>query len=75
MCHLLLISIVSLYMHICVTRFVSQVSRGTTWLTGSPRPRVELGIAIIVSQIRLSRFDYLYVSVVTIIIIIMLCCL
>ncbi|KAJ0940596.1 hypothetical protein HanRHA438_Chr02g0085201 [Helianthus annuus] len=67
MCHLLLISIVSLYVYLCVTRFLSQVSRGSTWLTGSPRPWVELGIAIIVSQFR--RFAFrglnLYVSMVT----------
>ncbi|MFS7925916.1 hypothetical protein Hanom_Chr04g00290811 [Helianthus anomalus] len=73
MSHLLLISIVSLYVHLCVTRFVSQVSRGSTWLTGSPRPWVELGIAIIVLQIRLLGLESLYVSVVTIIT--MLCCL
>ncbi|KAF5816023.1 hypothetical protein HanXRQr2_Chr03g0129731 [Helianthus annuus] len=75
MCHLLLISIVSLYEHLCVTRFVSQVSRGSTWLTDSPRPWVELGIAIIVSQFR--RFAFrglnLYVSMVTNVV--MLCCL
>ncbi|MFS7994947.1 hypothetical protein Hanom_Chr12g01112111 [Helianthus anomalus] len=62
MCHLLLISIVSLYVYLCVTCFVSQVSRGSTWLTVSPRPWVELGIAIIVSQIRLSRLESLCVS-------------
>ncbi|MFS8007335.1 hypothetical protein Hanom_Chr14g01259821 [Helianthus anomalus] len=62
MCHLLLNSIVSLYVHLCVTRFVSQVSRGSTWLIGSPRPWVELGIAIIVSQIRLSGLESLCVN-------------
>ncbi|MFS8034020.1 hypothetical protein Hanom_Chr17g01576291 [Helianthus anomalus] len=52
---------VSLYMHLCVTRFVSQVSRRSTWLTGSPRPSVELGITIIVSQIRPSGLESLCV--------------
>ncbi|MFS7920012.1 hypothetical protein Hanom_Chr03g00219311 [Helianthus anomalus] len=73
MCHLLLISIVSLYVHLCVTRFVSKVSCRSTWLTGSPQPWVELGIAIIVSQIRLSGLESFYVLVVTGIT--MLCCL
>ncbi|MFS7998409.1 hypothetical protein Hanom_Chr12g01153501 [Helianthus anomalus] len=58
MCHLLLNSIVSLYLHLCVTHFVS---RGSTCLTGSPLPWVELGITIIVSRIHLSGLESLYV--------------
>ncbi|MFS7970026.1 hypothetical protein Hanom_Chr09g00816241 [Helianthus anomalus] len=50
---MLLCIIVSQYAYLCITRFVSQVSRGSTWLTGSPPPWVELGIIIIVLQIRL----------------------
>ncbi|MFS8010195.1 hypothetical protein Hanom_Chr14g01294261 [Helianthus anomalus] len=61
MCHLLLISLVSLYVHLCVTCFVSQVSRGSTWLTSSPWSWVELGIASIVLQIRLSGLESLCV--------------
>ncbi|MFS8011833.1 hypothetical protein Hanom_Chr14g01313691 [Helianthus anomalus] len=61
MCHLLLISIVFLYVHLCVTGFVSHVLCGSTWLTASPWPWVELGIVIIVSQIRLSGLESLCV--------------
>ncbi|MFS7946033.1 hypothetical protein Hanom_Chr06g00531261 [Helianthus anomalus] len=33
--------------HLLVYRFVSLVSCGSTWLTGYPRPWVELGIALL----------------------------
>ncbi|MFS7921294.1 hypothetical protein Hanom_Chr03g00235111 [Helianthus anomalus] len=52
----------SQYVYLCITRFVPQVSRGSTWLTGSPQPWVELGIVIIVLQIRLSGLESLRVG-------------
>ncbi|MFS8010116.1 hypothetical protein Hanom_Chr14g01293211 [Helianthus anomalus] len=36
-----------IYVHLLIYRFVSLVSCGSTWLTGSPWPWVELGIAIL----------------------------
>ncbi|MFS7995212.1 hypothetical protein Hanom_Chr12g01115391 [Helianthus anomalus] len=58
---MLLCIFVSQYVYLCVTCFVSQVSCGSTWLTGSPRPWVKLSIVIIASQIRLSVLESLCV--------------
>ncbi|MFS7970829.1 hypothetical protein Hanom_Chr09g00825551 [Helianthus anomalus] len=58
---MLLVFIIYLYVHLCVTRFVSHVSRGSSWLTGSPRSWVELGIAIIVLWLCLSELESLYI--------------